>query len=289
MYRMLSRQRVLLYLLKATGRTDRLHATKLAFTLRHDTKSRGGEIFYDFLPYKFGPFSFALYQEAGKLEQAGLLASEGKEWMTTGHGEERIGDLPADVKRNVDEVVAELGHLSAKTLLRTVYARHPWFTILSDVERKESRPSAEPAVYTAGYEGLSVDAFLNLLLSRGIERVIDVRSNPVARRYGFHRRTLASLCEKIGIEYCGFPELGIRSKDRRELDTSEDYRALLEAYERRIANHDQVPVCEVARLMREKPSVLVCMEADPARCHRTRLAKAVEAFTSLPVSDLGVQ
>ncbi|MCK9459342.1 MAG: DUF488 domain-containing protein [Proteobacteria bacterium] len=287
---MLSRQRVLLYLLEtAGGRVDHLHATKLAFSLKHDTASRGGDAFYDFLPYKFGPFSFALYQEAGKLGQAGLLTDEGKRWKISDEGKKQIGDLPSDVKRDADEVVTKLGRLSSDALLRTVYARHPWFTILSEVTRKERRPVAEPAVYTAGYEGLSVDAFLDRLLRRGIERVIDVRNNPVARRYGFHRRTLQSLCDKLGVEYRHFPELGIRSEDRQTLETSEDYDVLFKAYEHRIARYDSASVREVALLMREKPSVLLCMEADPARCHRTRLARAVESLISLPVSDLGVQ
>jgi uncharacterized protein (DUF488 family) len=286
---MLSRQRILLHLLEAIGRTDRLHATKVAFSLRHDTESRGGEAFYDFVPYRFGPFSFALYHEAGKLGREGLLAEEGHDWRITPEGARRIGGIPPAVRRDAAEVMARIGHLPPRQLLRTVYDRHPWFTILSEVERRAERPVAEPAVYTAGYEGLSVDAFLNRLLENGIERVIDVRSNPVARRYGFHRRTLDGLCARMGIEYLHFPDLGIRSEDRRNLGTSEDYAALFRAYDRRITGRDEELVREVAELMQAGPSVLVCLEADPAACHRSRLAKAVQQLISLPMRDLGAQ
>lgn len=286
---MLLRQRTLLYLLEATGRADRLHTTKLAFTLRHDTESRGGETFYDFVPYKYGPFSFALYHEATKLGQNGLIVEDGNAWRITREGKGQIGDLPAALKSDVRQAVTRLGDLPPRQLLRAVYDRHPWFTILSEVERRADRPVAAPAVYTAGYEGLSVDAFLDRLLRNGIKRLIDVRSNPVARRYGFHRRTLDGLCGKLGIEYRHFPELGIRSEDRRDLVTSEDYASIFRAYASRIENHDGALVREVARLVDTLPSVLVCSEADPAFCHRTHLARAVKDLVALPMCDLGMQ
>jgi len=43
---------------------------------------------------------------------------------------------------------------------------------------------------------------------------------------------------------------------------------------------------EVAQLMKAKASVLVCVEADPQMCHRTRLARAVSEKTRLPVRHL---
>jgi uncharacterized protein (DUF488 family) len=48
-----------------------------------------------------------------------------------------------------------------------------------------------------------------------IRRLIDVRSNPTARRYGFHESTLDRLVNRLSIEYRHFAELGIRSEIRR--------------------------------------------------------------------------
>ncbi|MBL9122226.1 MAG: hypothetical protein JNG90_01250, partial [Planctomycetaceae bacterium] len=66
---MLHRQKVLIHLIKAAGRPlSRYELTKWSFLLRHEFPSQGGSSFYDFLPYQYGPFSFALYQELEKLE-----------------------------------------------------------------------------------------------------------------------------------------------------------------------------------------------------------------------------
>ena len=68
-------------------------------------------------------------------------------------------------------------------MVDSVYASHPWFTLNSDATHKRAatRPAVKPAVYTVGYEGIMVDALLDLLLRKGIQRLLDVRCNPIAR------------------------------------------------------------------------------------------------------------
>ena len=59
---MLNLQKTLLRLLTSAQRpVGRLELTRLAFLLREEMSSQGGSTFYDFLPYKHGPFSFCLY------------------------------------------------------------------------------------------------------------------------------------------------------------------------------------------------------------------------------------
>ena len=68
---MLNRQRVVILLLKLADRpVSRTELTKWCFLLRHESETQGGSAFYDFVPYRFGPLSFALYQETEKLEAA---------------------------------------------------------------------------------------------------------------------------------------------------------------------------------------------------------------------------
>lgn len=77
-------------------------------------------------------------------------------------------------------------------MVANVYREFPWYTLNSKnaARRAASAPVASPAVYTVGYEGLMLDGLLDLLLRVGIKRLIDVRCNPVARRFGFHKSTL---------------------------------------------------------------------------------------------------
>jgi len=145
---------------------------------------------------------------------------------------------------------------------------------------------AKTAVFTAGYEGLQIDGFLDLLVQTGIQRLIDVRNNPVARRYGFHKSTLNRLCGHLSIEYVHIPELGIVSEDRQGLDTSADYNKLFDIYERSTLPKQSTSVDRVGKMMVQKPSVLVCMEAEACRCHRSRLGAEVSRLTGLPLSHL---
>jgi uncharacterized protein (DUF488 family) len=283
---MLNRQKTLLFLLQAAGRpVQRMELTKWCFLLRHEFGSAGGSAFYDFVPYRFGPFSFGLYQEAGKLEQNGyLVAPDGDSWTATDIAAHMAP--PSDVLDDVVRLLSRWKRRSLESLVDYVYERYPAFTVNSERRKLAERPKTSPAVFTAGYESLSVDAFLNLLVESGIERLIDVRQNPVARRYGFHRSTLSILLGRLGIDYVHVPELGIPSSFRQQLATYADYERLFKKYEAKTLSTEESAIGNVARLVAERPSVLVCMEADPEYCHRSRLASRVAAETSLPVTHL---
>jgi hypothetical protein len=286
---MLHRQRILLYLLKlAGGSATKLQVTKWAFLLANESTSKGGDSFYEFLPYKFGPYSFCIYQEATAMIGHGLLtASDDKTWSLTESGLCTANATPDEFKTDAAQIHRRYGLLDNRRLLDEVYTRYPWFSVNSEVRRLAQRTKAPPAIYTAGYEGLTIDGFLNRLMEAGIERVIDVRSNPVSRRYGYHKSTLARLCGDVGIDYSHFPELGIASEERQELLVLDDRAALFANYESQILPNQKPSIHEVARLMKERASVLVCMEADPADCHRSRLAAAVSLLLDLPLRDLG--
>ncbi len=80
---MLNRQKTLLLLLRLARRpVSKLELTKWAFILRQETPSGGGNAFYDFLPYKYGPFSFCLYREIDALIRDGYV-EEGPHWTST--------------------------------------------------------------------------------------------------------------------------------------------------------------------------------------------------------------
>lgn len=285
---MLTRQKAILYMLRRAGRpVSRTELTKWAFLVARETPSGGGASFYQFLPYHFGPFSFCLYREVKKLVSDGLLDEpDEKTWELTEDARQPTGDVSGEIKADVAKVVDRFLGSTVDELLDYVYERHPWYTVNSRRRKLRQRPVAEAAAYTAGYEGQSVDGFLNMLVRCGMQRVIDVRQNPVARRFGFHKSTLSRLCGDVSIEYVHLPQLGVPSELRRGLETQDDYEALFDRYEAEILPVQAEALDRIAEMMAEKPSAVVCMEADPNRCHRTRVAKAVSEGAALAVRHL---
>lgn len=285
---MLNRQKLLILLLKLADRpVSRTELTKWCFLLRSESETMGGPAFYDFVPYLYGPFSFALYQEAEKLVAQNYLHDDGENhWSLNSEVAASAGSPGRDVERDAMRLVSRFGKKDTTSLVDYVYERYPAFTVNSKRRKLSVRPEAKPAVFTAGYEGLSIDGFLNLLIVSGIKRLIDVRNNPIARRYGFHKSTLQRLTDRLEIDYVHLPELGIRSEDRQSLVDQDDYDTLFDRYEKTILKDERESIQQVGRLVTELPSVLVCMESEPKCCHRSRLAAAVSKEIKLPIRHL---
>jgi len=130
-------------------------------------------------------------------------------------------------------------------------------------------------VFTIGYEGSTVSEFIAALESAGVERVIDVRALPLSRRPGFSKSPLKAALEEAGIEYVHLKALGTPAEGRaaaragRHEDLERIYAGQLELPEA-IAQSAQM-----LDLAAERPSALLCMEREPAQCHRTLLLDAV--------------
>lgn len=259
-----------------------------AFLLSKETPSHGGKTFYQFIPYHFGPYSFTLDRETDTLVRNGFVEKANKKtWELTHLGKEQFVDLPEPIAQDITTVTQQYGDLSGSDLIDTVYANYPWFTVNSDLpeQRREQRPVAEKAIYTAGYEGKTVDEFLNLLMRSGIRRLIDVRYNPISRRYGFHKSTLARLCNSLDIDYQHLPGLGISGSARASLSSTDSYVELFKEY--RCGLSDRWDDLQKAMtLLKSKPSVLVCMEANPEYCHRNMLAQHLLGVIDLPIKHL---
>jgi uncharacterized protein (DUF488 family) len=287
-FEMFSRQRSILRLIEMEGgAVSRLRLVKLAFLLsREPGVPRAG--IYDFVPYKRGPFSFTLYHEIGALVRDGWLAENEVEFRVRETTDLETAFLDRSFLAAIDGVSERYRNVGTPDLVDGVYAQHPWYTLNSASVHKRAaqRPTVPPAVYTVGYEGIMVDALLDLLLHDGIERLIDVRCNPIARRYGFHKSTLTRLCNDVGIEYVHFASLGIPSAWRASLSDQASYESLFDRYTSEILPEQGDAIDRVAAMVIEKPSALMCMEAAHQSCHRSRLGLEIARRTGLPVQEL---
>jgi len=292
----LTRQKVVLGLLEHMGgRARRTLLVKLAFLLRHETVLREDHTFYEFVPYKYGPFSFALYHELRALEQDGYVASTNDAFclrdMARGLTREKVAELPWPVQCDVRAVVSKYGQMSHRLLVKDLYARYPWFAIRSQLTdllppNLPGTIKAQPAVYTAGYEGWSVDGFFHHLLRSGIQAILDVRANPISRKYGFAKRTFSDTAERLGLGYHHLPELGIPSDRRADLNDYESHQRLLDWYQQDILAQRLADIDRLIDLLRQQPSVLVCMEKDVRCCHRGRLGQVTSERSGLAVRHL---
>ena len=292
---MLNRQRIILALLaQAPGPLSRTRLVKLLFLIRHETPLAHLPSFYDFVPYKDGPFSFALYRDMQILKESGYIQTDSQVALSIQNLNKvrhEIDRLPSTIICAITCLIDKYGKTSQDALVEMVYHKYPWFTLNSElvehnVDAINYVPETQPAIYTAGYEGRSIDSFLNNILKHGIKNVIDVRANPISRKYGFAKSQLRHLCGKLDLGYHPVPSLGIPSKNRVGLGDHVSYQCLLDWYE-----HSMLPsrLDEVAALgyhMGETPSALVCFEEDVECCHRSRLAKAVANASSLEVTHL---
>ena len=293
---MLNRQRVLITLLAELGRpVSHTHLVKFVFLLRQGTEVSGDRTFYDFVPYKYGPFSFALYRELAALERHGYVYSSrtrfGLQSATADLQQEEIKRLSSSLREAIRALLSRYGQMSQDALLKHVYTEFPWFASRS--ERADLAPVEVPkvepapiAVYTAGYEGRSVDAFFNSLLEAGIQAILDVRSNPISRKYGFAKKSLRDIAEKMGLGYHHLPELGISSSERASLTDFPSYQRLLNRYRDEYLPSRKKALARLLGLVKAEPSVLLCAEKDIRCCHRGPLSSAVAAESGLAVVHL---
>jgi uncharacterized protein (DUF488 family) len=144
-----------------------------------------------------------------------------------------------------------------------------------------------PALWTIGYERLLPEELVAELRAAGVERLIDVRFRPQSRRPGMSKTRLG---ERLG-------DHGIAYEHRRSLGTPPDIRQLFRtnqlaaARERYRAHVEATASDELDVLAAELPvaprTALLCLEADPAGCHRRIVAEALRArLPGLEVVDL---
>jgi hypothetical protein len=285
-----SRQRQLLQLLDALGGTSgMLDFQKLLFLYCQEESS--GEAPYDFVPYKFGAFSFTSYADRRKLIERGLLEDEDN-WKITDEGRKVIG-------RTMDMQFAAFAkrhsRLHGDALVADTYRRFPFFATRSEIAERVLKGDDDalarikavrtkacgPALSTIGYEGHTLESYLTILLKSGVTLLCDVRRNPMSRKYGFSKNTLACGCEGVGIRYEHMPELGIASEQRQSLDTQADYDALFADYERAWLPKQGAALKKIQGWISAGERVtLTCYERQPNQCHRHCVAEALEGKTS---------
>lgn len=246
---------------------------------------------FDFVPFTYGCFSFSSNADLTVMVRKGLLKEDENNFYRL-DSIDYVTQLTEKDKFILREIVCEYGKMTPHELMYTTYIQFPYYAtrsemapiLLSELEYqavKSKIPHSDKKIlFTIGYEGISLEEYLNRILRNDIKLLVDVRNNPLSMKYGFSKSQLRKHCASLGIEYIHIPEVGIISDQRRELDTQDDYDALFEHY-RKVNIPASIPSQHqiLALLNEHRRIALTCFESDINRCHRKHLA---EALPSIP-------
>ncbi len=257
---------------------------------------------YDFVPYKYGCFSFQSYRDMALLKSLNYIHDEEKTWsLTNGFLKEGIDEK--DFKRNdliyLDQIKNEYKSMNTNALIKKIYLKYPYYAINSEkaveiLTQKElelvnsKKPQAkEKSLFTIGYEGRSIEAYLNFLIKNNIKALCDVRKNPLSRKYGFSKNELKRICEKMNIEYVRIPELGIESNLRMNLNSTNDYRNLFKVYKKTTLVNEEKKLQIVINLLNKKKRVAItCFEKGYKMCHRNCISEFIHKKTKIKVINI---
>lgn len=130
-------------------------------------------------------------------------------------------------------------------------------------------------VFTIGYEGLGIDAFLSLLADHDVDTVVDVRDLPLSRKPGFSKRALANLLNLSGREYVHLGDLGCPKPVRDAYRIDGNWKRYTEGFLKHLASREEA-ISQLSERVATANCALLCYEADAAFCHRSMVAKAVK-------------
>ena len=281
---MFYRRKVLLGLLEALNRSvPKVDFQKYVFLVctRQDKPA------YEFVPHRFGCFSFQVEADKRTLAKYGVLKTE--ERWTLNDNDGYLYQLHPSDQHIIGQVVRDFIRVRGKELIRHVYRAYPYYAINSEIrdevlsvsDQKKvwaSRPVPKPArLFTIGYEGKSLEYYLNQLIAQSVDVLCDIRRNPVSKKYGFSKRQLKSAVEALGMIYIHIPELGIESRRRQNLHSAQDYRSLFNEYVQTTLSRSEKSVSRIISLIREHGRLaLTCFEADHDCCHRGCVVEALK-------------
>lgn len=282
------RRKVLLALIEAFGGRMfpiSLQKALFLFTREQDKENRA----YSFVPYKYGCFSFNANHDINVLEKTGYLSSKEKEISIVRPGnfayELNIFDLSI-----LQGIYDKYKNFTDDDFIDYTYKMFPYYAINSEIahlhlnekqmeevrQKDHKNTYTNHTLYTIGYEGRSLEEYLNILLIHGVRTLCDVRKNAYSQKYGFSKAQLLPACEGVGIKYIHIPELGIESDQRQALYTQVDYDILFKKYRNTVLVRSDNHVDRIINLIDTDERVaLTCFEKNVEQCHRTQIARKI--------------
>lgn len=279
------RRKIILSVLQVFGgELEKIQLQKLLFLFTRFQKDKKS---FDFVPYKFGCFSFQANADLSTLKKYGIVSETDKFWKKEDEVN-YLNELKSNDKKTINDFKIIYANKTSDDLIKLTYKRYPYYSInstvadkyLSDEEFKNLDNyrsfDDEIVLFTIGYEGITLEAYLNKLIKNNIKVLCDVRKNALSMKYGFSKSQLKNACNGVGIEYIHIPEVGIDSEQRQELNTQIDYDSLFQIYKEKNLKESIDSQTKILNLLtNNKRIALTCFEADICQCHRKHLSEAI--------------
>src|SRR5450755_4447512 len=117
------RQKRLLALLDAhNGEVGNLDFQKLLFLYCQEVEENP----YEFVPYRFGGFSFTSYADKRRLIEQGLLADEERCWRLSPEGR-KLARIAPGARLRMDHFARTHASVRGDALVADSYRRHPYY------------------------------------------------------------------------------------------------------------------------------------------------------------------
>ncbi|GCF11070.1 DUF488 domain-containing protein [Dictyobacter arantiisoli] len=289
---MFYRRKILLALIEIFGGSlaqEDCKALLFLFCLRREKN------FYDFFPSNNSVYSVILQSDKRRLTTLGFLADLPD--FQIHESQVYTNQLQ---KKDQSELLAfqsEIGDIRNKALLQLLYRNIPSFVSGNQRPSPESIPSHNneevcSCLLTLGYEGLTIDGYLDILLSHQVKAIIDVRKNPISMKQGFSKKQFAAAAQMAGLTYIHIPDLGIPALLRKNLTNDDAYKNLFAYYAAEILPEHHDALEHVKALSRDFERVaLTCFEANPMCCHRHKIVEQLQGDPNfkVPVQHLNAQ
>ncbi|GAB2668976.1 DUF488 domain-containing protein [Flavihumibacter cheonanensis] len=281
---MFYRRKVILALIQSFGGSlgkTQLQKLLLLYTQKQEKPD------YHFVPYKFGCYSFQAASDISTMQKYGQVQVSNK-GIEKADPVDYVSLLKEKDRMALKQLYILHGNKDYKDLIHHTYTQHPYYAIHSERAERylnagelqkvaQYRPTASKTIlYTIGYEGISLEQYLNKLIGKAVRVLVDVRNNPQSMKYGFTKSQLLNACTSVGIEYLHLPEVGIISEQRQELTCQADYDKLFAKYRKETLPYTVSTQEKILHLLKEKKRIaLTCFEANICQCHRKHLAEAI--------------
>ena len=136
--------------------------------------------------------------------------------------------------------------------------------------------SARP-LFTVGHSTRPFDEFVGMLKAHGVSALADVRRYPRSRKFPyFNDDELAATLPRLGLKYAPMKALGGRRRAAADSVntgwTSESFRGYADYM---LTPAFDAGLADLVELASATPTVIMCAEAVPWRCHRALIADAM--------------